>query len=33
MKDQTWNIVALLAKPREPDGYELVVVTEQRLGF
>ncbi len=33
MRDQTWNIVALLAKPREPDGYELVVVTEQRFGF
>ena len=33
MKDQTWNIVALLAKPREPGGYELVVVTEQRVGF
>ncbi len=33
MNDQTWNIVALLAKPREPDGYELVVVTEQRFGF
>ena len=33
MKDQAWNIVALLAKPREPDGYELVVVTEQRFGF
>ncbi len=33
MKDQAWNIVALLAKPREPGGYELVVVTEQRFGF
>ncbi len=33
MNDQTWNIVALLAKPREPGGYELVVVTEQRFGF
>ncbi len=32
MKDQTWNIVALLAKPHQPDGYELVVVTEQRFG-
>ena len=33
MKDQTWNIVALLAKPRDTGGYELVVVTENRLGF
>ena len=33
MNDQAWNIVALLAKPREPGGYELVVVTEQRFGF
>ena len=33
MNDQAWNIVALLAKPREPAGYELVVVTEQRFGF
>lgn len=33
LRDQTWNIVALLAKPREPSGYELVVVTETRLGF
>ena len=32
MNDQAWNIVALLAKPREPGGYELVVVTEQRFG-
>jgi len=33
MNDQAWNIVALLAKRREPGGYELVVVTEQRFGF
>jgi hypothetical protein len=33
MNDQAWNIVALLAKPREPGGYELVVVSEQRVGF
>lgn len=28
MRDQTWDIVALLAKPKEPSGYELVVVTD-----
>jgi hypothetical protein len=33
MNDQAWDIVALLAKPRDPAGYELVVVTEQRFGF
>jgi hypothetical protein len=33
MDDQAHDIVALLAKPRTTDGYELVVVTEQRLGF
>jgi hypothetical protein len=32
MADQAWDIVALLAKPRDTNGYELVVVTEQRLG-
>jgi len=31
--DEAHDIVALLGKPRLPDGYELVVVTEQRLGF
>lgn len=33
MNDQAHDIVALLAKPRMTDGYELAVVTEQRLGF
>ena len=33
MNDQAHDIVALLAKPRTTGGYELVVVTEQRLGF
>lgn len=28
MRDQTWDIVALLAKPKEQSGYELVVVTD-----
>ncbi len=31
MRDQTWDIVALLAKPKEPAGYELAVVTENKL--
>ncbi|MEP7118539.1 MAG: hypothetical protein ABI880_13200 [Acidobacteriota bacterium] len=33
MNDQASNIVALIGKPSQPDGFELVVVTEQRLGF
>jgi hypothetical protein len=32
MNDQAHDIVALLARPRTTDGYELVVVTEQRIG-
>ena len=30
--DQVHDIVGLVARPRSPDGYELVIVTEQRLG-
>jgi hypothetical protein len=33
MDDQAHDIVALLGKPRTTGGHELVVVTEQRLGF
>jgi hypothetical protein len=33
MDDQAYDIVALLGKPRATGGHELVVVTEQRLGF
>jgi hypothetical protein len=33
MADQAHDIVALLGKPRTTGGHELVVVTEQRLGF
>jgi len=32
-RDQTADIVALVAKPRPAGGFELVVVTNQRLGF
>lgn len=32
-RDQTSDIVALVAKPRRTGGFELVVVTNQRLGF
>ncbi|MGD9906234.1 MAG: hypothetical protein AB7U83_22405 [Vicinamibacterales bacterium] len=31
--EDTHDIVALLARPGQPDGYQLLVVTEQRLGF
>lgn len=32
-RDQFADIVALVAKPRPMGGFELVVVTNQRLGF
>lgn len=31
--DEAHDIVALLGRPRATDAYELIVVTEQRLGF
>lgn len=32
-RDQTYDVVALLAKPVSTGGFELVVVTNQRIGF